>query len=167
LSEAAVFSEDRRYRYLLRRFCGFGNNGVCLFIMLNPSTADETRDDPTIRRCIRYANRWEYNQLLVCNLFSFRTVSPQKMKEETSPIGKENDWWIENAAKHSNLIVLAWGNHGNHLQRSTQVVQNLRKIKDTLYCLGQTNSGEPLHPLYLPNDAQLQEYTGISVTTYD
>ncbi len=112
----AKFSPDRRYRYILCRDLGFQGEGRAMFTMLNPSTADEHRDDPTIRRCIRFARSWGYGWLYVTNLSPFRATDPAEMLAEgPEPPGvwDQNLDHIMSAAGSSELVIAAWGNHGS------------------------------------------------------
>jgi hypothetical protein len=117
-----------------------------MFVGLNPSTADEVADDPTIRRCIRFAKEWGYSGLCMANLFAYRATDPREMLAATDPIGAENDRYLLEYAAGANLVIAAWGNHGNHGNRHTAVKQ----ILPSLYCLKVTRTGMPGHPLYLP-----------------
>jgi hypothetical protein len=145
-TSSALFSPCRRYRYeLWRRWSSDGR--YCMFIGLNPSTADETLDDPTIRRCVRFARDWGFGAMLMCNLFAFRATDPQVMKAEDEPIGSENDRWLIVNGSAAGIVVAAWGVHGAHLNRGN-TVRSLLGWK--LQCLGVTKDGFPRHPLYLP-----------------
>ena len=146
---AAVFSPDRQYRYVLRRTIGLGD-GRCLFIMLNPSTADETQNDPTIRRCMGFARDWGYGTLEVCNLFALRSTDPKALYQADDPVGPLNDATIMYTAQRANRIVLAWGVHGGFQDRGDQVRVALDRNGFEAVCLGMTLSGEPKHPLFLP-----------------
>ena len=145
MSYQAIFSPDRTYRYLLTRDLTFGA-GTALFIMLNPSTADETVDDPTIRRCMGFAKTWGYRNLEVCNLFALRATNPKALAEHVDPVGMDNDIHIAGAVSRSCLTVLAWGNHGVLFNRGEQVARSLFVQP---WCLGITKVGEPKHPLYV------------------
>ena len=116
-----------------------------MFIGLNPSTADETKDDPTITRCINYAKAWGYGGVCMANLFSFRATKPKVMLDAADPVGKENDRWLVELSGKAGLVVAAWGNTGSYMRRSQQV----RRILPNLHCLKLNKSGEPAHPLYL------------------
>ena len=145
----AVFSKDRRYRYLLRRRVGDSEKRV-LFVMLNPSQADEERNDPTIRRCIGFARGWGFGVLEVVNLFAFMSTNPKVLLEAEDPVGSGNDGAIRTAMQSADLIVLAWGNNGLlHEKRATAVTAMVRKAAQP-YCLGLTMKGAPKHPLRLP-----------------
>jgi len=114
--------------------------------MLNPSTADEKKLDPTCSRARDYAERWGYGALIVTNVFAFRETSPEKMKQTLDPIGPGNDAAIVRAAKASALVVCAWGNHGVFLERSFRVRALLNKNKIKLHSLRINANGEPAHP---------------------
>lgn len=115
-----------------------------MFVGLNPSTADENSDDPTLRRCINYAKAWGYGGVCMANLFAFRATKPSDMKAFKAPIGSENNKWLKKLAKDAVIIVAAWGNHGSYLDRSKQV----KELIPNMYCLNVNKSGEPAHPLY-------------------
>ena len=112
----ATISDCQKYRYALSRTWDCKERAV-LFIALNPSTADEKNDDPTIRRCIDYAKNWGYGILLVVNLFAYRTTNPEKLRYVKNPVGNDNDQHIIKLSKKANLIVAAWGNKGSLFNR--------------------------------------------------
>jgi len=142
---SAIFSDCGRYRYVLRRTWRADGRTV-LIIGLNPSTADASNDDPTIRRCVRFAKDWGYGSLIVANLFAFRATQPAMLRTVRDPTGPRNDWWLTRLARQADLTVAAWGMHGSLIARDARV---LRKLSD-VYCLGLTKGGHPKHPLYLP-----------------
>jgi hypothetical protein len=151
----AVFSRCGIWRYLLwrvlsprARLVGMG--------LLNPSKADETRDDPTIRQCRARARQAGYAGLLVWNLFAFRATLPADLKCAPDPVGPDNDDAISLALKISSRTILAWGNHGTHLRRDRAVLAQC--IGTSLAVLGLTGAGQPVHPLYLPRDTRLQRW---------
>jgi len=144
MHSSATFSPCRRYRYALWRTWDEARPHV-LFIGLNPSTADETQDDPTIRRCMGYARDWGYGGVCVANLFAWRATLPSDLKRAEDPIGPDNDEWLERLAGEAEGVVAAWGNDGAHLGRSTAVKGMLHEP----LCLKLNRSGEPAHPLYL------------------
>lgn len=153
--EPAVFSPCRTYRYVLRRPVGLGG-GTCLFVMLNPSTADETVNDPTIRRCMGFARDWGYGLLLVANLFALRSTDPRALYAAEDPVGPENDRHILAAASEAGVVVCAWGNHGAHLDRGRAVASLLKGEGVEARCLGVTGTGQPRHPLYIPKAQALE-----------
>lgn len=158
METGAYLSEDRRYRYSL--WCTWdGSKGYVMFVGLNPSTADETQDDPTIRRCIRFSKDWGYGGVYMVNLFAVRATDPKDMKLFHSPIGPENDKSLMAVAHNAGKIVCAWGANGNHLDRDKQVFELLSSYYD-LQCLGVTKAGHPRHPLYIKADKPLEEYWG-------
>lgn len=144
---SAVLSPCGRYRYELWRRWAEGPQ--VLFVMLNPSTADDKHDDATIRKCISYAKRWGFGGVGVVNLFAFRATDPRVMKAARDPIGSENDATIRRLAQEAGLIVAAWGAHGTHMGRAAAVLEMLPRA----HCLHRTKDGAPGHPLYLPGDA--------------
>jgi hypothetical protein len=154
----ATFSECGRYRYWLMRDLADQPGDICLFIMLNPSTATEEVNDPTITRCMNFARAWGYGCLEVCNLFAFRAADPhQLMRRGVEPIGAENDRYIIRAAVTAKLIVCAWGNYGLYGGREGHVRRLLRGHLKAMWCLGLTKDGQPRHPLYLPANQELLE----------
>lgn len=147
VSEAgARFSPCRRWRYLLWRRWDEAKP-VANFLMLNPSTADEVKLDPSCTRARRYAERWGYGALVVTNLFGWRATDPREMRSVRDPVGRGNDRAIAAAAREAAIVVCAWGNHGAHLGRSSEIKALLGDAK--LHVLRLTGAGEPAHPLYL------------------
>ena len=144
----AKISECGKYRYLLTRVWGDGDSAV--FLMLNPSTADATVDDPTIRRCIGFAKAWGYAGISVVNLFAWRATKPRELHKARDPVGPENDDWIRKTCD-GRLVVCAWGAVADvHWRRVAHVVSMLPGAN--LRCLGTTRSGAPRHPLYVAAD---------------
>ena len=140
----AKLSDCRKYRYALWRTWDASKPYV-MIVGLNPSTADETEDDPTLIRCINFAKSWGYGGVCMANLFAFRATDPSDMKASSDPVGLENDIWLSNLSEDAGIIVAAWGNDGNHLGRASVVKAAL----PNLYCIKMNKSGEPAHPLYL------------------
>jgi hypothetical protein len=151
--KAAYLSPCREYRYALWRWWD-ESKLQCVFVGLNPSTADETADDPTIRRCIRFAHDWGYGSLCMINLFALRATKPSGMLKHPEPVGPENDVWIKRVSYAAGITVAAWGVPGAHCGRDREVALLL---KDP-YCLARTKDGFPGHPLYLPAACTLQRY---------
>jgi hypothetical protein len=149
LERKTIISSCRQYRYCLWREWDTGNRSYAMFIGLNPSTADEVKDDPTIRRCMNFAKRWGYGALCMVNLFAYRETEPRIMKIHPEPIGIENDERLVELANGAGIVIAAWGANGKHLQRDQEV---MRLLKGKLYCLGKTISGHPKHPLYLKSN---------------
>jgi hypothetical protein len=148
-SEAgAAFSRCRRWRYLLWRRWDPARP-VANFLMLNPSTADEVRLDPSCTRARNYAERWGYGALIVTNLFGWRATDPAQMKAVSEPVGRGNDAAILRAAQEAALVVCAWGNHGAHADRAAKVAGLLRASGVRLHYLKMNGAGHPAHPLYL------------------
>lgn len=147
IESSAEFSPCRSYRYALERRWDDAGPTVA-FIGLNPSTADEQSNDPTIRRCIGFAQSWGFGSLSMVNLFAMRSKDPRLLYEAEDPIGPDNDRWIEKARRRADALIAAWGTRGTLLGRDESV---LAKHRDLL-CLGVTKDGHPRHPLYLRSD---------------
>ena len=170
----ATFSPDRRYRYLLTRRLGFGD-GAVMFLMLNPSTADETRDDPTIRRCINFGQAWGYGWLYVCNLSPFQSSDPRHVAgagTEPGEVWRENFTAILTTAEKCDSVVAAYGwmagamppvydyEPGEPLDREAVIIEALKACGHDIQCLGVTKQGDPKHPLYLKADTKPVPFPG-------
>jgi len=152
----ASFSVCRRYRWDLWRWWHPWGEPVgsrfAMFIGLNPSTADETEDDPTVRRCIRYAQAWGCDGMCMTNIFAWRDTDPQGMRAQAFPIGDLNDKTLRGIARGAQIVLCAWGVHGAHMNRGRNVERMLRQDGRKLHVLGLTKDGHPKHPLYLRAD---------------
>ena len=157
----AVISACGRYRYLLTRQVGPGSR-TATFIMLNPSTADASINDATIRRCIGFARRWGCGRLAVLNLFAFRATDPADMKRAEDPVGPENRAWFDRTLSDAGEgpVVCGWGVHGEHAGQDQTVLGWLAEIGVRSLALGLTKEGHPKHPLYLPKAAELAPFKG-------
>jgi hypothetical protein len=152
----AVYSDCERYRYLLTRRWGPGRKA--LFVMLNPSTATEMQNDPTVERCERRARALGCGAFRVTNIFAFRATDPKVMRAEVDPVGPANDAAILESLSWADMVLCAWGNHGLHLNRGADVAALLRKARVPLWHLGLTGQGQPRHPLYVGYDQQPQPW---------
>lgn len=148
----AVYSDCERYRYLLTRTWAPGPKA--LFVMLNPSTATEVQNDPTVERCERRARALGYGAFRVTNIFAFRATDPKVMRAVEDPIGPGNDAAILDSAAWADMILCAWGNHGLHRDRGAAVSALLRQMAVPLFHLGLTGHNQPRHPLYVGYDRQ-------------
>lgn len=150
----AELSECGEYRYRLSRIWDERKKPLT-FIMLNPSTADAEVDDPTIRRCMGFAEREQAGGIIVVNLYGFRATRPFDLFQATDPIGPGNDRALKRAARQAKSIVCAWGAHA-----PPNRVAYVRALLDQhrLSCLGTTKHGAPKHPLYLRRDQPLEHY---------
>jgi hypothetical protein len=117
--------------------------------MLNPSSADATVDDPTVRRCIGFSRAWGMGALVVVNLFAFRTPSPGDLSRVDDPVGPENDDAIHDAVVRSRVVVAAWGAERLARRRTACVFEILAGLGRDVRCLGTTKDGSPRHPLYV------------------
>jgi hypothetical protein len=150
------FSPDRRYRYTLWRDVNVFGYGYLQVIGLNPSTADEIKDDPTIRRCIGFARKWGFAELCMTNLFGFRATKPRDMLAEPEPIGADNNRRIMECANEARMILAAWGanTHPAVIAQAEAVCSMIGEM----YCLRMTKGGCPEHPLYVPYDVEPAKY---------
>jgi len=161
----AIISECGAYRYLLRRAAQAGPDislpvcGTALFVMLNPSTADATVDDPTIRRCKSFAYRWGCNGIAVVNLYALRSPKPCVLWGHSDPVGPDNDMWLRTAAREHETVVFAWGANAKK-ERVKEVYEIFNGTRNRrIVCLGKTKDGSPRHPLYVRADQPLIEWS--------
>ncbi len=152
--DGAVFSPDKRYRYVLTRKVGPSRHAVT-FIMLNPSTADETKDDGTITWCKRFAELEGYGKLWVTNLLPFRATKLDELFEagpEPPHVWKRNKKWVLKTAARAKMVMLAWGNNGARTDRAGKVLRALQRRRQKAHCLGITRREQPRHPRGVPHD---------------
>ncbi len=160
MKRSARFGPHRRHRYSLKRQwtdLSDGGNWVT-FIMLNPSTADEQQDDPTIRRCISFAKSWGGHSLEIVNLFSLVTTDPRVLPMFGDSVGEKNDEWIMAASQRmggAGIVVAAWGVRGKLWGRGNQVLSMLHEADVNVRSFGLTKDGYPKHPLYLKRTAPI------------
>lgn len=157
-ASTAIYSDCENYRYALTRIWNEAAGQVA-FVMLNPSTATEVQNDPTVERCERRARALGYGAFRVCNIFAWRDTDPFKMRKAPAPIGPENDAAILEACQWADTLVCAWGTHGAHLDRGPEVETLMRGTGKTLYHLGLSKAGHPKHPLYIGYAVQPEEWT--------
>lgn len=150
--KGALFSDDRRYRYVLWRIWN-PDLPLILFIGLNPSTACETQNDPTISRVIQFAKTWNYGGIYMCNLFAYVTPYPEELKRIIDPIC-ENDIHLKAYGSLCQDILFAWGNF--------KEAENRAKLISSWFsnaiCLGKNKNGTPKHPLYISSDTKPLKY---------
>lgn len=151
----AVYSPCEAYRYALTRIWDTEGRRV-LFVMLNPSTATEVQNDPTVERCERRARALGFGGFRVCNIFAFRATDPRVMRAQADPVGPANDAAIAEGALWADSVVCAWGAHGAHLGRGSAVEALLRATGRPLLHLGLSKAGHPKHPLYIAYECQPQ-----------
>ncbi|MGD1895359.1 MAG: DUF1643 domain-containing protein [Phormidesmis sp.] len=153
----ANFDPAGDYRYQLgRRWRAHGPEVA--FVMLNPSRADASQDDPTLLACIQFARRWNDASLSVVNLFGYRTPHPSELKKTKDPIGTENDAYVLRAVEQAEKVVLAWGNEGGLLGRDRAILTQLVPFQHKLFYLQLNQSGHPRHPLYIRRTVSLQKF---------
>jgi hypothetical protein len=153
VAASATFSADRAYRYALTR--QWDSRPPAVFVMLNPSTADAHRADPTVTRCLGFARRENCGGLAIVNLFALRATDPRELRRHPDPVGADNDSFIREHCQAGRLVIAAWGTSGRLRDRDRAVLAMLHEDRIDVRCLGETASGAPRHPLYLPRDANL------------
>ena len=165
-NQDTLWSPDRTYRYFLRRSVA-GDRDLSAkppiaFLLLNPSTADEVQDDPTVRRCRRYALAWGYGEVIILNAFAFRATNPQLLRTQADPVGPENDRIIKQTAQvvgaQGGTLVCGWGNHGGFRARGKALRSLLKGYPAQAFPF--TGTGEPGHPLYLPKAVRICDLVG-------
>lgn len=147
----AIISECGKYRYRLTRVWDKALP-IMGWVMLNPSTADASEDDPTIRKCCHYAKRDGFGGIEVVNMFAWRATDPRELKRVSDPYGRENTDYIESMDVNQRVVV-AWGGKPV-LVKAIDALHNL-----DCYCLGVNQDGSPRHPLYLPADCPLTPWS--------
>lgn len=149
----AVYSPCEGYRYSLTRVWDT-DGGRVLFVMLNPSTATEVQNDPTVERCERRARALGFGAFRVCNIFAWRETDPFTMRKAADPVGPGNDAAITDGCDWADVLICAWGTHGAHLDRGSAVEQLMRRSGKPLQHLGLSKAGHPKHPLYIAYSQQ-------------
>lgn len=157
----AVLSGDEVYRYRLTRIWGTGTR-IAVWIMLNPSTADAFRTDPTWTRCICFTRAWGLDGATAVNLHALRATDPAELARHLDPVGPANDQFIRDAAVTASVVVAAWGAHPSAASRAAAVTGAGYPLR----CLGVTKAGHPRHPLYVPGTATLVDYAPPGAEVY-
>lgn len=146
------------YRYTLDRIWD-ASLPIAVFVMLNPSTANASEDDNTIRRCIWFAKREGCGGIRVVNLFALRATDPAALRAHPAPIGPQNDRWILSVlCQDPAVVIAAWGAHPFAAARAVDVLRTIAAGSVPVKCLGTTKDGHPKHPLYLPKNTPLIDY---------
>lgn len=151
----AVYSDCEQYRYSLTRIWDPAGERA-LFIMLNPSTATEVQNDPTVERCERRSRALGFGAFRVLNIFAYRATDPRDMKRADDPVGPDNDAALLDGLAWGDRVVCAWGTHGAHQGRGAAVEALLRRTGRELLHLGLSKAGHPKHPLYIGYAVQPQ-----------
>lgn len=144
----AIYSPCEKYRYSLTRIWEEAGQRA-VFIMLNPSTATEVQNDPTVERCERRARTLGFGGFRVLNIFAWRDTDPRLMRKAADPVGPANDAAILDGVAWADQVICAWGTHGAHLGRGLEVETLLRQTRAPLFHLGLSKDGHPKHPLYI------------------
>lgn len=153
----AHYSDDETHRYALRvPLPGMLRPARTMVVIgLNPSTATEDKPDPTLRRCVRFAQREWCDVLVMLNLFSIRSTDPMALYLGGAVLSDDDTDLALGTYRNSDIVVAAWGVHGDHFPARVERVLELAR---PMFCWGFTKSGQPRHPLYLRNDTPLVEF---------
>lgn len=147
-ASTAIYSDCQKYRYALTRVWDETGRRVH-FIMLNPSTATEIQNDPTVERCERRARALGFGAFRVTNIFAWRETDPKKMRAAQDPVGPDNNGAITDGCAWADQTICAWGAHGDHLNRGAEIRELVSGTATELFHLGLTKHGHPKHPLYI------------------
>ena len=156
----AVLSPDGVYRYcLVRRWeIHIEDGDTLLWVMLNPSTADATEDDATIRKITKFSKAWGYSALAVVNVFGYRATDPRILLTVDDPVGSDNLAWIESWVAATDRTICAWGaSFPKAMEPHVQAVSVALRDRGAM-CMGRTKAGHPRHPLYLKDDTVPEEF---------
>lgn len=160
LDSNAVISPCGLYRYWLER--GPAGAPYVAWVLANPSTADASLDDPTVRKARGFTQRWGYQRFVFVNLFAYRSTDPRGLLKAKNPWGPQNDDYIRHAVMAADFVVLAWGNAVvKPLRERCRVVSKFvqrERAADKIKCLGYTADRQPRHPLMLAYDTPLEVY---------
>ena len=145
----AVLSDCGTYRYRLSRVWDPRLDSV-LWVMLNPSTADALKDDPTIRKCVGFSKRLGFGVMYVANLYAYRAVNPRALGPAGWPVGPENDATVTRLAGSAVCVILAWGTNAQRARADLMAHLLTYMRPGRVFTLGTTKGGSPRHPLYVP-----------------
>lgn len=148
----ALYSDCGAYRYRLSR--AWADGPRIAFILLNPSTASEFRNDPTVARCEGRARRGGFGGFDVINLFAFRATRPEDLRTAAEPVGAANTETVLAVSRAAATVVCGWGLHGAHLGQGAAMRGLLAARGIRLWHLGLTRDHHPRHPLYVANAVQ-------------
>lgn len=157
-SGIAIFSACNRYRFELHRRLrvdSFADRGI-LWVMLNPSTADASKSDPTVTRCMTFSAKWGYPRFMVGNAYALRSTDPKGLWEVPDPVGRGNDAHIRSMGIRADLVMVAWG--GNIKPERARKVLDVLALLGPVHALRVNADGTPAHPLYLPSNLEPVEY---------
>ena len=157
MESSAIFSDCGRYRYFLSRRWEDGED--CVFVGLNPSTADGSKNDATVQKCIHFARSWGFAGISLVNLYARRCRYPQALLTSDDPVGPDNDSWLTRIIIGAPLAIAMWGNHGARIynggiRRDTLV----RELRSEWRCFGQTKLGAPKHPCIFPKKHRFKPF---------
>lgn len=153
----AVISDCGRYRYLLRRTWDCSKPRA-LLVMLNPSTADATLDDATIRSCVRLLSGQGYGSMEVVNVYAYRATDPRELRDQADPFGPCNESTVAAAIHRCDVVICAWGAYPPARQHATAILNEARAHRPATYCFGRTKDGAPKHPLYIKSGTPLEVF---------
>jgi hypothetical protein len=156
----ALYSGDNKeYRTALLRYREEGLVPFILWIGMNPSTAEEDVDDPTIRRELTFSIREGYSRYVKCNVMDYRSTDPKLLPTLDKPVSDYNLMWIDTLAVDANKIVLCYGKlHKSLAKHAFKVLEVLNPYMEKVVCLGRNSDGSPKHPLYLASTTEFVSF---------
>jgi hypothetical protein len=159
IPSGAIFTDERTHRVYLWRIWD-RTKPLVMFILLNPSTANETLDDPTVKRCIGFAKRWGYGGVFMCNVFTLVSTDPKALNKEQN-IAMGASLAMRVIREKCDKAIAGWGTYVTQVRQWEDRVERIKRDLSPLYCLGLTQDGHPKHPLYLPYNTPLIEYSEV------
>ena len=154
----ATISPCGLYRYVLVRRWD-DDLPELRWCMLNPSVADSDQDDPTVRKCRGFAERWGFGSIRIVNLFAFRATNPRDLLDARDPVGPDNAQYLEEDLQSP--VVVAWGGSLPNSMIAREAVSKVAALASVgWWCLGRTKGGEPRHPLMLSYSTPRESWQG-------
>ncbi|MEA1011135.1 DUF1643 domain-containing protein [Bacillus cereus] len=157
MESMALFDDSKTYRYSLERIWDPHKERV-LFIMLNPSSANQDSEDATSKRCFNFAKGLGFGSLEIVNLFAYIATNREELLQvsKEDAIGPENENHVIRALNRADMVIAAWGENCKYHNRHKDIHELFQGYH--LHCLGKTRDGFPRHPLYLSKDSQPMDY---------
>lgn len=156
---SAIISDCEKYRYWLER--GEKDVPYVAWVLANPSTADASLDDPTVRKGRGFSERIGFKRFVFVNVLAYRATDPQALRSVSDPVGPLNENYLREVAEHASRVIVAWGgaiiaSNQRHIPKALALLRSLHR--KPIMCLGYTAANQPRHPLMLAYSTKLEEY---------